>query len=376
MNGPSRMVWSLLALVVVVSCAWAAPYGPPAPGVGEDIGAFLERGPGGSLLSRDGRPNPVSLLGDAATLIGSGLSSEGGGESGGGFSVALNIMLLLTVITLVPSIMVMTTCFVRILIVLALLRQAIGTQAIPPAQVVTGLALFLTAMVMAPTIDRVWEEAVVPFNSGEIADYGELWERARQPLRDYMFDQIEATGNWSSVYMLLEYRGVEIGEPGSLTRADVDMTVLVPAYMLSELKVGFLMGFRVYLPFLVIDMVIASILISMSMMMLPPVLISLPFKLLLFVLVDGWTLVVGSMMESFVQDGGGARASAQAAVVPLLLVPVMVRHMRGDGASGRVRKTRHGVACCAGEEITARSGVLRGRGNHGTECRGTQGGGD
>jgi flagellar biosynthesis protein FliQ len=121
-----------------------------------------------------------------------------------------------------------------------------------------------------------------------------------------MFDQIEATGNWSSVYMLLEYRGVDTSVPGELTRADVDMTVLVPAYMLSELKVGFLMGFRVYLPFLVIDMVIASILISMSMMMLPPVLISLPFKLLLFVLVDGWTLVVGSLLESFVQDGDGA----------------------------------------------------------------------
>ncbi|HHN78581.1 MAG TPA: flagellar biosynthesis protein FliP, partial [Phycisphaerales bacterium] len=224
-----------------------------------------------------------------------------------------------------PSIMVMTTCFMRILVVLALLRQAIGTQAIPPAQVVTGLALFLTAMVMAPTIDRIWDEAVVPYNNGEIRDYGELWDRAKQPLRDYMFDQIEATGNWSSVYMLLDYRGVDTSDLSSMTRADVDMTVLVPAYMLSELKVGFLMGFRVYLPFLVIDMVIASILISMSMMMLPPVLISLPFKLLLFVLVDGWSLVVGSLLESFVQDGMGTRASAHAALLPLLLIPVAVK---------------------------------------------------
>src|SRR5262249_48916360 len=116
-----------------------------------------------------------------------------------------------------------------------------------------------------------------------------------------MFDQIENTGNWSSLYMILQYRGIDTSDPARLTRADVDMVSLIPAYMLSELKTAFLMGFRVYLPFLVIDMVVSSLLISMSMMMLPPVLISLPFKLLLFVLVDGWTLVVGSLMTSFAQ---------------------------------------------------------------------------
>ncbi|USO00414.1 MAG: flagellar type III secretion system pore protein FliP [Phycisphaeraceae bacterium] len=315
--------------------------GPTAPW--DETPAQSTLGP--SLWAPPARPNPASLLGDAVSLFarasdvqggavtnGAATADASGGEEHKGFSVALNIMLLLTVITLVPSVMVMTTCFVRILIVLALLRQAIGTQAIPPAQVVTGLALFLTAMVMAPTIDRVWDEAVVPYNNGEISDYGELWDKAKQPLRDYMFDQIEATGNWSSVYMLLNYRGVDTSDPSEMTRADVDMTVLVPAYMLSELKVGFLMGFRVYLPFLVIDMVIASILISMSMMMLPPVLISLPFKLLLFVLVDGWTLVVGSLLESFVQDGTSERTSAQAAMLPLLLIPVAVR-----GARARAR---------------------------------------
>jgi flagellar biosynthetic protein FliP len=122
-------------------------------------------------------------------------------------------------------------------------------------------------------------------------------------VRDFMFDQIEATGNWSSLYMILEHRGVDASRPENLTRADVDMVSLVPAFMLSELKTAFLMGFRVYLPFLVIDMVISTMLISMSMMMLPPVLISLPFKLLLFVLVDGWALVVGSLLHSFVQPG-------------------------------------------------------------------------
>ncbi len=329
-------VIACLAVLLVSAVARGQGVGPPVPW---DQPAALDRaGPSADLS----RPNPAAILGDAMSLLanrngapggGAGLegsASAGGetGEPGKGFSVALNIMLLLTVITLVPSIMVMTTCFMRILIVLALLRQAIGTQAIPPAQVVTGLALFLTAMVMSPTIDRIWDEAVVPYNNGEIRDYGELWDRAKQPLRDYMFDQIEATGNWSSVYMLLDYRGVDTSDPSSMTRADVDMTVLVPAYMLSELKVGFLMGFRVYLPFLVIDMVIASILISMSMMMLPPVLISLPFKLLLFVLVDGWSLVVGSLLESFVQDGMSTRASLQAALLPLLLIPVAVKEAR------------------------------------------------
>lgn len=339
------MVMVLLVIATLGGVAAATPLGPPAPGdlFPSEVQDLPDlRG----LLSDVSRPNPVSVLGDAASLFTSGSSDVGAGRAltgkavgngGGGdepregFSVALSIMVLLTVITLVPSVMVMTTCFVRILIVLALLRQAIGTQAIPPAQVVTGLALFLTAMVMAPTVDRIWEEAVVPYQSGELDDYGSVWDKAKQPLRDYMFDQIEATGNWSSVYMLLEYRGVDASMPGELTRADVDMTVLVPAYMLGELKVGFLMGFRVYLPFLVIDMVIASILISMSMMMLPPVLISLPFKLLLFVLVDGWSLVVGSLLESFVQDGMSSRMSAQAAVLPMLLIPVAVR-----GAQGRL----------------------------------------
>ena len=335
-----------LSFTLLVGKAGAAPLGPPAPGTALPVSA--EELPDlRGLIPDTNRPNPISVLGDAASMfasgstgvgagagISAGLKSGGGDESREGFSVALSIMILLTVITLVPSVMIMTTCFVRILIVLALLRQAIGTQAIPPAQVVTGLALFLTAMVMAPTIDRIWDEAIVPYQSGELTDYGSVWDKAKQPLRDYMFDQIEATGNWSSVYMLLEYRGVDTSIPGEMTRADVDMTVLVPAYMLGELKTGFLMGFRVYLPFLVIDMVIASILISMSMMMLPPVLISLPFKLLLFVLVDGWALVVGSLLESFVQEGMSARISAQAAVLPMLLIPIAVRGARDRSGSG------------------------------------------
>ncbi|MHC4590109.1 MAG: flagellar type III secretion system pore protein FliP, partial [Planctomycetota bacterium] len=174
------------------------------------------------------------------------------------------------------------------IIVLGLMRQALGTQGMPPSQVMVGLSLFITFVVMAPTFQRVYDEGVQPYASGELTDYTVAWQRARQPLRDFMFGQLEATGNWSGLYMVLRYRGVDISEPQTLKRADVDMLTLVPAFILSELKVAFLMGFRIYLPFLVIDMVIASMLISMGMLMLPPVLISLPFKLLLFVLVDGW----------------------------------------------------------------------------------------
>jgi flagellar biosynthetic protein FliP len=250
--------------------------------------------------------NPLRVLESAGNALpnvqNSSTNSNGAkGGSGGGLSTAINILVVLTVISLAPSLMLMTTCFMRILIVLGLLRQAIGTQSVPPPQVITGLAMFMTLLVMAPTVDRINKEAITPYRTGQITNYDELWNKGKQPVRDFMFAQIEATGNWSSVYTLLEYRGIDTSEPEKLTRADVDMITLVPAYMLSELKVAFLMGFKIYLPFLVIDMVISTMLISMSMMMLPPVLISLPFKLLLFVLVDGWALVVNGLLHSFVQ---------------------------------------------------------------------------
>ncbi|TVQ31288.1 MAG: flagellar biosynthetic protein FliP [Phycisphaeraceae bacterium] len=248
--------------------------------------------------------NPASMLSDAAEAI-------PGFE--GGLAGALNIMVLLTVLALAPAILVMTTCFVRIIVVLGLLKQAMGTQQLPPSQVVLGLSLIMTFMVMAPTFDRVRQEALIPYQQGEINNQIEMWERAKQPMRDFMFDQIEASGNWSSVYLMLNYQGIDTSDPGELTRSDVDTMSLTCAFMLSELKIAFLMGFKIYLPFLIIDMVIASILISMSMMMLPPVLISLPFKVLLFILVDGWTLIVGSLLTSFAQPDSAERLSSIAA---------------------------------------------------------------
>ncbi len=252
--------------------------------------------------------NPVSILqnaGRALPIQGSGLNADTE-ESTTGLSATLSILVLLTVLSVAPALVVLTTSFTRIVVVLALLRQAIGTQSLPPSQVIVGLAVFLTILVMAPTLDRINREAITPLQNNEI-DQLTAWSRARQPIRDFMFDQIDHAGNWADVYMVLNYRGVDTSDPGRLTRADVDMVALIPSFILSELKVAFLMGFRLYLPFLIIDMVIASVLLSMGMMMLPPVLISLPFKLLLFVLVNGWHLVAGNLLSSFaVTAAGGA----------------------------------------------------------------------
>lgn len=247
---------------------------------------------GAAAQSSELNLNPIAILDDATKTI-------PGFE--GGLSSSLNILLLLTVLSLAPAILILCTCFTRVLVVMALMRQAMGTQGLPPSQILTGLALFITFVVMAPTFQRMYDEGIQPYATGEVKDYTVTWQRTKQPLRDFMFSQLESTGNWSGVYMILEYRGIDTSDPQQLTRADVDMLTLVPAFILSELKIAFLMGFRIYLPFLVIDMVIASMLISMGMLMLPPVLISLPFKVLLFVLVDGWQLVIGTVMNSVVQ---------------------------------------------------------------------------
>jgi len=216
-----------------------------------------------------------------------------------GVSATLQTLVLLTVLTLVPSIIVMTTAFPRIVIVLALLRQAIGTPQLPPGQVLLGLSLFVTLLVMAPTWHRIQAEAVTPYLDNRMGQE-EAFEVASGHLKTFMYQQIERTGNYEDVYMFLEYAEQrELRPEEEIDTAAVPLTVMIPAFVLSELKTAFIMGFRMYLPFLVIDMVIATILISMGMMMLPPVLISLPFKLLLFVLADGWHLVVETLLVSF-----------------------------------------------------------------------------
>jgi|GEM_PF-431586 len=212
-----------------------------------------------------------------------------------GLSAALQILLLLTVLSLVPAILLMTTCFVRIVVVLGLLRQAIGVQNLPPSQVITGLALFVTLLIMAPVWKETYDRAIAPYSQRQIG-LEEAWNEGIAPIRRFMSLQIERTGNQGDVYLFLKYSGQEL-EPASYE--EVPLHVLVPAFMLSELKTAFLIGFQLYLPFLVIDMVVSSVLVSMGMLMLPPVMISMPLKLLLFVLVDGWRLVVGMLLESF-----------------------------------------------------------------------------
>jgi flagellar biosynthesis protein FliP len=211
------------------------------------------------------------------------------------FSAAMQIIVLLTVLSLAPAIMLMMTSFTRIVIVLALLRQALGAQQLPPNQILVGLAMFMTFLIMSPTWQRVNDRALQPYMDGKLTQT-EALPLAVQPVRDFMINQIRASHDEPDVDLFMQFAH----QPRAKTFGDVGTMTLIPAFMLSELKTAFLLGFRVYLPFVVIDMVISSVLVSMGMMMLPPVLISLPFKLLLFVLVDGWHLITASLMGSFV----------------------------------------------------------------------------
>ncbi len=205
-------------------------------------------------------------------------------------STTLQVLLVLTVLSIAPAILLMTTSFTRIVIVLSLVRQSMGTQQMPPNQVIIGLALFLTFFVMAPVMNKINDSALQPYLKEQINQEQAL-DLAIKPMREFMFAQ---TGE-KELGVLMDISGNAV--PRSID--DVPTMTLIPAFMISELKRAFEMGFMIYIPFLVLDMVVASVLLSMGMMMLPPVIISLPFKLLLFVLVDGWSLVIGSLVHSF-----------------------------------------------------------------------------
>lgn len=205
-------------------------------------------------------------------------------------STGLQVLFLLTILSMAPGILLMTTCFTRIVIVLGFVRQAMGTQNMPPTQVIIGLALFLSFFIMAPTINTINDKALQPYLNEEINQEDAL-QKALEPMREFMFSQVKESELTLLADITLD------NEP--FDKNDIPTMTLIPAFMLSELKLAFQMGFMIYIPFLVIDMIVASILMSMGMMMLPPVIISMPFKLLLFVLVDGWTLIVGSLIKSF-----------------------------------------------------------------------------
>ncbi len=205
-------------------------------------------------------------------------------------AVVFQILALLTVLSLAPAFFIMVTSFTRIVIVLSFLRQALGTQQVPPNQVLISLALFLTVFVMAPVGQTVYSQAVEPLLAEKIS-YEEAWTKGIQPIRAFMLRQIRDKD--------LELF-IDLGKiPKPETVDQVPLHVVIPAFILSELRVSFQIGFLIYIPFLIIDMVVASILMAMGMMMLPPVMISLPFKLILFVLADGWYLIVGSLVKSF-----------------------------------------------------------------------------
>lgn len=244
-----------------------------------------------SLLQQE----PMSVPVESLDVIGGGPEQWTSPE---GLTSSLQVLLLLTVLSLAPAILLMTTCYVRIIIVLGLLRQAIGLQSLPPSQVMTSIAMFMTLFVMSPVWSRVYEDAVEPYTNPDVSmTLEEAYEAGSIPIREFMSRQIDVAGNHDDVHLFYQYMDPDAPLPSSFE--DVPLRVLLPAYILSELKTAFLMGFQIYLPFLIVDLVVASVTISMGMLMLPPQVVSLPFKLLLFVLVDGWRLVVQMLMDSF-----------------------------------------------------------------------------
>ena len=215
----------------------------------------------------------------------------GQGAGGTSYSVPIQTLLFFTALSFIPALLLLMTGFTRIVIVLSLLRQALGTQAAPPNQVIIGLSLFLTFFVMSPTLDRVYDQAYKPFSENTIA-FDEALKRGEVPMREFMLKQTRQ----GDVQLFAKLAKL----PADVKSENVPLRVLVPAFVTSELKSAFQIGFMIFIPFLIIDMIVASVLMSLGMMMLSPVLVALPFKLMLFVLADGWNLLLGSLAASFV----------------------------------------------------------------------------
>ncbi|MDP3082695.1 MAG: flagellar type III secretion system pore protein FliP [Rubrivivax sp.] len=233
-----------------------------------------------------------SALAQASGGIGSALPLIMAQGSGGtSYSVPIQTLLFFTALSFLPALLLLMTGFTRIVIVLSLLRQALGTQAAPPNQVIIGLSLFLTFFVMSPTFDRIYEQAYQPMVANQIA-FDEALKRGEGPMREFMMKQTRQ----SDIQLFAKLAKL----PAEIKSEDVPLRVLVPAFVTRELKSAFQIGFMIFIPFLIIDMIVASVLMSLGMMMLSPVLVALPFKLMLFVLADGWNLLLGSLAASFV----------------------------------------------------------------------------
>jgi flagellar biosynthetic protein FliP len=256
------------------------------------------------LARRAGQCLAVSLISalPAVALAQSGAAGGAGpnlplviGQGAGGtsYSVPIQTLLFFTALSFLPAVLLLMTGFTRIVIVLSLLRQAIGTQAAPPNQVVIGLSLFLTFFVMSPTIDKVYAEAYQPYSENKIA-FDEALKRGEVPMREFMLKQTRQ----SDMQLFAKLAKVDTAK---VKAEEMPFSVIVPAFVTSELKSAFQIGFLIFIPFLIIDMIVASVLMSLGMMMLSPVLVALPFKLMLFVLADGWNLLLGSLAASFAQ---------------------------------------------------------------------------
>lgn len=228
---------------------------------------------------------------DAEDLAGTGFSINYDSEDAS-LSGNLKVLLALTVIALAPSILIMLTSFTRIIVVMHFSRSALGTQSTPPNQVLIGLSLFLTLFIMSPIFTEINDTAIKPLDAGEITQE-EAIEIGMAPLREFMYEQTQT----KDVNLFLDIAGIERDSIENLD--DIPMTVLIPSFIISELRTAFIIGFLIYLPFIVIDMVVASTLMSMGMMMLPPTTISMPFKILLFILADGWNLIIGNLVKTF-----------------------------------------------------------------------------
>ena len=230
--------------------------------------------------------SPHNVLGAEAPALTLITSNEAGSEYG----VSLQILVLMTMLSLIPSMVILMTSFTRIIIVLSLLRQALGVGSTPPNQVLVGIAIFLSFFVMKPVFDQVYDSAYLPVEANEIS-FQEGLEKAMPPIKSFMLSQVRE----KDLLMFMEMAEEEPVE----NEADIPLATLMPAFITSELKTAFTIGFLIYIPFLIIDLVVASVLMSMGMMMLSPMMISMPFKLLLFVLVDGWGLITGSLVSTF-----------------------------------------------------------------------------
>lgn len=259
-------------------------------------------------------PDSIDSLDNTAANTSTGSGSES--DSKGGLSISINndeagvasevrALLLLTIIAVSPSLLIMLTSYTRIVIVLHFLRTAIGTQTAPPNQILIGLALFLTFFIMWPTFQQINENAIQPLDNGDITIEKSLKE-AEVPIRQFMYGQVQR----KDVKLFVDMAGdsydidsaaleKEYEESGQSAYDAIPMTIMIPSFIIGELRQAFIMGFVIYIPFIVIDMVVASVLMSMGMMMLPPTTISLPFKILLFILADGWNLVIGSVVKTF-----------------------------------------------------------------------------